>query len=398
VGSREANSRRFATIAAIAAGALFGWTYLVRELSPILIPSVVAAALLLRLPVRRALLVATSCLLTVSLEFLYGAVRYGDPLARAHVLLDRGDRPLRLSRQMWLERLNEQLDDPLAAILVLPRLLLAWDTGWPLVALICVLLVGLLWIRDRRLWVFGAWFLTVVTTLALLVLLPLSTGEPLVKGSNVRYWYPAFPPLVMGAFGTLALLARRYAPCGRAVAVGASVATLVALGVIVPGTLEFRSCAAKDVWQNDPGTAWDDLRKWLATAEAQRFSALRTDAPSSRLVPAFQRTMLGSVLWPGQAIGFPTQKFLDPSDRSMLILVHKDRFVRDLPDAEERLRRLSRTWRPAFVSRDGDILVLRPSIPARDASEAGSDWTSLTSLPDGASAGSGECGVAPYGS
>ncbi len=391
-GERDRSGRR-ASVAALAAGVLFGWTYLVRELSPVLLPAVVAAVVLFRVPLRRLLLGAASCLITVGLELVYGALVHGDPLVRAEVILDRADRPLGPARQAALERLNEQIDDPFAASLVLPRLFLGWDSGWILVGLLCVFLLGLVWIRNRRLWVFGAWFLTVCVVMALIGLFPLSSGEPIINSSNIRYWYPALPPLVMGAFGTVALLARGLLPMARGALAGAFAAVLVALAVIIPGTLEFRSCAAKDIWRNDPGERWDDLRGWLAGPEAARYDFLRTDGLTVRLVPAFQRTVFGDLLWPGRPLAAPGRAFLRPPSPGTLILVHKDRFVRARARAERRLLELGQSWRPLFVSEDGRMVILGPG-GAGDA--APDDWADLFPTVNPAGAEAGECGLDPY--
>jgi hypothetical protein len=396
-GSREEHGRRWIPVlGAVLAGLLFGWSYLIRELTLVLLPALAAAVMILRIPLRRLVLVAAMSLAAVGIEFLYGAVQYGDPLVRARELIGRGDNTPRPIRQMLIERLDEQIGDPLDALLVLPRLLLAWDSGWLLVILLGVFLLGLVAIRDRRLWLFGAWFLTVCVAMAVIALVPLPSGEPIVNFANVRYWYPAFPPFVLGAFGTLALLPDRLPMLRRGAAAVGSMAALVALVVIVPGTLEFRSCAAKHLWLNDPDGRWDDLRAWLRTPEAQRYEVLRTDSLTARLVPAFQRTILGDSVWTGRLTEFRRGGPLVPVEARALILVHKERFVHAIPNGEKRLQELSRDWYPVFVSGDGEMVALARRSTAGGVDEASSDWKDLPAVNGQRGGEPGECGLDPY--
>jgi hypothetical protein len=375
----------------LGAGFLFGWSYLVREFSPILVPAVVAAVVLLRFPVRRVLLLAGAAAATASLELAYGAVRYGDPFIHLHTLLRRaGDRPLSARRGSLVEQINEQIENPLDAVLVFPRLLLTWNSGWVLVLLILVFAAGLFQFRDRRLWLLASWFFSFWAVMAAFGYWRLSSGDLIVNVTNIRYWYPIFPPLIMGAFGSLCLLLEGLAP--RGVRLLYVVVPVLAAVALVPGSVEFSSCAAKDVWRNDPAERWNDLRSWFGTAEAQRYDRIRTDKVTNRLLPAYRRTTFGDPLWHG------TVRFWDrrgpqlaPDDpKGSLILVHKDRFAS--PNAQEALNELDREWSPIFTSDDGRMVMLAHE--AESIGEGDRSWTDLAR--DRSAVRAGDCGLSPY--
>ena len=386
------------TVAVLCAGVLFGWTYLIRELSPVLLPAVIAAVWLLRYPWRRIALLAGAAVATASLELLYGVLRYGDPLEHARTLLDRREAAIRPARRSLMERIQEQLNDPLDTILVFPRLLLTWNTGWIFILLLAVFVVALVRFRDRRLWLLAAWCFSFWAVMAVFGLWRVPSGELIVNVTNIRYWYPIFPPLVMGAFGGLTLLLQEYVSIRRGGLVTATVTAAVAGLALVPGTVEFSRCAAKDVWRNDPAERWDELRAWLGSDEAQRYDVLRTDRFTHKLVPAYTSRTFGGRVWDGEVQRLGPPRLLvtpDPSLRSSLVLVHKPRFFAAIPNPQQRLNGLRRLWSPTFVSEDGNMVVLAydPVTPA----EAAARDTSWTSPPTSrGEAVDGECGLSPY--
>jgi hypothetical protein len=70
LGAGERLTGRWPAVAAVTSGVFFGWTYLIREFSPILAPAVIAALILLRYPWRRALLVVVAALATAAIELV----------------------------------------------------------------------------------------------------------------------------------------------------------------------------------------------------------------------------------------------------------------------------------------------------------------------------------------
>jgi hypothetical protein len=360
--------RRWApTVFAVLSGMLFGWTYLIREFSLVLIPAVVAGLMLLRYPLRRAAVLLGAAVLTVGSELLYGFLRYQEPLIHARILRAERQRPPRTSEAV-LEHIQGQLDSFLDTIIVFPRLLLAWQTGWTLLLLIVLFFAGLaLRFRDRRMWLLAVWCFSFWITMAILGLGTLPSGRWIVNITIIRYWYPIFPPLVMGAFAAVALLVPgRLRILGRVSAVHALAGGLAAL-VLVPGFVEFRRCESKEVWLNDDAERWHDLRSWLGTREADRYDLIWTDINTARLLPAFTSSTFGDPLWEGRVNTLPRERgrLVPPPGRPYsLILVHRGH-SREVTRVDE----LRRDWSPIFVSDDeGMVLLAHASSPTRRVS------------------------------
>jgi hypothetical protein len=342
------------TVAAVSAGVLFGWTYLAREASPLLIPGVLAAVVLLRYRARHVAMVISAALAAASFDFLYGLVVYSDPLVHVSLLLNRGTKPLSPHKARVIEQIQGQLNTLFDTMLVFPRLLLGWDFGWVLVLLIGVFILALvLRFRDRRLWLLAAWCFAFWLIMAALGVGSLPSGRWIVNVANIRYWYPILPPLVMGAFGGLALLVpKRAVLAGRVTLVHASAVALAGLALL-PGLIDFRHCSAMRQWATEPAGRWHDLRSWFATPQAQQYNVVWSDGKTLRLLPAFTRTTFGDPLWPGEA-----KHFVGPVPRTnltrSLVLVHKDRFH----PGKDRLAKFRAEWSPVFMSGDDTMVML----------------------------------------
>jgi hypothetical protein len=385
------------TILVACAGILLGWSYLVREFSPILLPVVIAVVVMLRFPPRRVLLLAATALATVTLEPIAGFVGGGEPFVRARLLLSRGDLAIDPGLERRMTAVQDRLDNATDTLVVFPRLLLAWSSGWSFLVLAVLFLGSLALFRDRRLVLLGIWFGSFFLVMAALGLGSLSSGRWILNVTNIRYWYPIFPPLVMGAFGGLWLLARSRLDGIRGVRLGQVAAVSVASVALFPGFVEFSSCSQQQAWRNDPTARWDELRTWLATSEAARFQTVWTDLHTDRLLPAYTSSTFGTTVWEGdtRTLGLTVGV---PADRqaSSLILVHKDRWGRSA--AERRaLRRLRGDWTPVFVTSDARMVVLAHETavsPARAVPRAEGWWQVSTSFVPQADPGT--CGRTPY--
>ncbi len=367
--------------------------------APLLFPAALAAVVMLRYPVRRVAILAGAAFLTFCLEPLYGFARYGDPLVHAQQLLGRGDRTTSPGRVGSVEHIVGQLNNPLDTILVFPRLLLSWSTGWAFLLLIAIFVVALGWVRDKRLWLLAPWFLSFWIFMAILGLGTLPSGRWILNITNIRYWYPIFPPLVMGAFGGLALLVQKFMPTWRGMRLTPLVATIVAALVLVPGFVEYSSCAPKNVWRNDPGERWKELRAWFGTGKAEAYDIVWSDGKTQRLVPAFTSTTFGHLLWDGKVKKFKRSLKLVPATdvRRSLILIHKDRFQGEVPEAQKRLDELRREWAPVFISHDDRMILLaHEPVTTSEPAESGQAWWILTKREREAVA-LGSCGLSPYG-
>jgi hypothetical protein len=385
------------TVAVVGAGVLFGASYLIREFSPILLPAVVVTVLLLRFSWRRIALLGAVAAATASLEFVYGAVRYGEPFIHIQELFGRNTSTVDRARLIRMDYIQSQLDTVFDTILVGPRLLLAWNTGWIFLLAVVIFIVALVLVRDRRFWMLATWVLSVWLTMVLLGLGELPSGRWILNITNVRYWYPILPALVMGSFGGLWLLLERWLPVSRRVRVAQVTVAALAVAILVPGIAEFRSCAARgNPWGNDPAARWNELQAWLASPKADNYEALWTDRLTHRLVPVYAASTFGRTQWDGDVKRFTRAGGirLNTDPATSLILVHKPR-LRSLGFDEE-LGGLRSDWSPVFESDDGEMIVLaHESAPDRGTAAGADEWWNL-STPRAPHAAPGECGRSPY--
>jgi hypothetical protein len=378
---------RAAWLWTIAAGVAFGWTYLIREFSPILLPAVVAALVLLRYPLRRSALLAGAALVTAGTELLYGLLRYGDPLVHARLLVNRPKRPEGLDSAAVFQHQLASVSDALA---VFPRLALAWDSGWTMLVLAAVLVVTLaLRPRDRRLWLLGAWALSFWLTMSLLGLGSYPSGRWLLNVTSVRYWFPLFPAIVMGAFAGIGLLLSGRRRLAGGLSVAHAVAIALAALTVAPGLAEFNRCSNRQAWPNEPSARWHELRSWFASPEAARFDTIAADLSSARLLPAYTTTALGHPVWAGGIVALPANGTI----AAALVLLDKDRYT---TSDQSYVDQLARGRSPVFASRDGALVVLAPALatfhPDVDLAAA-----SLELQPPGRPAAPrGTCGRRPY--
>jgi hypothetical protein len=377
------------TVAVICGGVLLGWSYLVREFSPILLPAVVAIVLLLGYSLRRVALLAGAALATAALELVYGWAYAGDPVVHARLLLERGQGDA-VEGGVRMAYIQDQLGSLFDTLLVFPRLLLAWDTGWVFILLAALALFALVRLRDRRLWLLAAWFLSFLVVMAVVGLGSFSSGHWVLNITNIRYWYPILPPLVMGAFGGLWLLLRRRFDSPRGLRAAQLAAVALAAAVLLPGFREYSGCEGREAWRNDPATRWHELRSWFSTREAAQKNVVWTDRFTSRLLPAYTASTFGREIWDGEIETLESLGDVPPA-AGTLLLVHKDRWIawEDGPDALEGLRD---EWSPLFVTSDQRMVVLGA---AGNGGTAGGVWWELWTGFVAAAPG-GTCGRNPY--
>lgn len=351
-----------------AAGVLFGWTYLIREFSFVLVPAVAGAIVVLRCRVARILVLCAAALTAPAVELVYGHAKYGDSLVHLHALLERQHRPVGGDDQPIVREILGQLNNPLDTFAVFPRDVVTFWSGWILLALLAPFLIALIVTRDRRLWLFAPWLFVFWIVMALLGLGTLPSGRWILNITNIRYWYPALPPLVMGGFAGVAVLVPRFASARAARILVPILAAALALVVFVPGIVNFKTCETTGVWRNDPTQRWEDFRGWLGSAQAQRYHVLYTDPQTLRLVPAFTSREFGGEVWHGTLERLGTRKPIVPSNhpQDVLILIHKDRFRPHFRHPQKTFRGLRRDWMPVFETSDRHMVVLAPQPPGSD--------------------------------
>jgi hypothetical protein len=271
---------------------------------------------------------------------------------------------------------------------------LSWRTGWLFLLVILIFLVALVLVRDRRFWLLAVWCASFWAIMIGIGLGELPSGRWILNITNIRYWYPMLPALVMAAFGGLWLLFQRWFPSRRGMGLARATAGALAFVILVPGIAEFKSCSSRQAWWNDPAERWHSLRSWFSSADAERYDAVWTDAQSQRLVPAYIRTPLGSRVWDGRVKTFSLREpiRLRTAPETSLILVHKARLRTINPDSQERLDALRADWRPVFTSTDGEMIVLAYD---PDAPQSSAAWWDLADAPP-QRADPGACGRSPY--
>jgi hypothetical protein len=395
-GPRAGERQLFVTmVATVVAGVLFGWSYLIREFSPVLLPAVIVAVFLLRYPLRRMALLAGAAVVTAGLELLYGLVRYGQPFIHLEALLSRGERPFKAAKAPRAEHIQEQLGNPLDALVVFPRLLLSWRFGWAVLLLLAIFIVAAVWLRDWRLWILAAWCFGFWAVMVIFGSWKLPSGRWVINVTNIRYWYPILPPLVMGSFGGVLLLMRRFLPTTRGTPVAQLVVVGLALLVLLPGFAEFDRCRGKDLWRNDPEARWDELRAWFATDEAEHFDVVFTDKSTSWILPAYVRKAFGGRVWTGRLKTYPHSPrtlFRGTDMNKTLILVNRDRFPAPQPNGDSPLEGLSREWSPVFIGEDG-IMVVLAHVSSGLGDESNRTWLASQVRSLGEQNG---CGQSPY--
>jgi hypothetical protein len=380
----------------VCAGVLLGWSYLAREFSPTLLPVVVALLIAFRYPLSQIAVLAVSAVATVAVEPLYGLVGRGEPFVRWQLLLSRAEfiDPRKEDRMEFIQGQLNGLPDTL---IVFPRLLLAWASGWTFFLLVGALLVALALFRDRRLWLLFIWSSSVFLAMAAVGLGSLSSGAWILNITNIRYWYPILPPLAMGAFGGLWLLlrARFSGRNGEHVARGATL--VLAAAILVPGFVEFAACSEKEGWKTDPAKRWHELRSWFSTPEAARFEAVFTDWTSWRLLPAYTSSTFGRARWNGQIQTLEPVGGFVPTERleTSLLLVHKDRWGTST-STESQWKELNDEWSPVFVTGDQRMVVLAHETALGGAPvPAEADWWRTSPVPAN-TVPPGTCGISPY--
>jgi hypothetical protein len=205
--------------------------------------------------------------------------------------------------------------------------------------------------------------------MVLLAMGELPSGKWIINVTNIRYWYPLFPALAMGGLGGLWLLIQRFAPARRAVLAAQLAVVLVAALILLPGMAEFRSCASKNIWRNDPMSRWHELRSWLGSANASSYRLMVTDRATEReFDPVYLSAPLGGRVWEGKVNAWPKSgSRIEPVNgaEDSLVLLNR-RGVSTVPGGLQRIDSLLSTWAPVFVSGDGALVVLahRPVVPS----------------------------------
>jgi 4-amino-4-deoxy-L-arabinose transferase-like glycosyltransferase len=270
----------------VAAGACFGWQYLVRETAVFLFPVALVALLLCRVPWRRWWLVAVPMLVALGVEFVWAMHLYGDPLARWTVAsghrypgLEGGTR-WHAAASFW--RVLQH--NPGASV----TLVMAVAT-----------VLGAAVTRRRGLLLCAVWFLALWVPLTLLggVIDPRHVS---LRVDSPRYWVPLLPALALGTAGVLAVLAGRRASVPR---LGLA-AALAAVVVVVYGVADVRYIQQAGRGADEAGwtdARWSALRSWLHDHEREVPTVASDGRTASTLDLMYRYAPIGGdVEWHGR--------------------------------------------------------------------------------------------------
>jgi 4-amino-4-deoxy-L-arabinose transferase-like glycosyltransferase len=163
MAAQPTRTRRTRDLLLLAAGALLGWAYLVRELIGVVLPAAPVLLVVLGLRRRALLRVAVPAATMVGVELAWGALFHGDPFARMRAAASHtGALP-------WQAEAGSDYPESVAALLTeMPRAVLADRSGWLLLVLLVMLLAALATTRRRPFAAVTAWFAVPLLVLLLL--------------------------------------------------------------------------------------------------------------------------------------------------------------------------------------------------------------------------------------
>ncbi|MFI6518328.1 glycosyltransferase family 39 protein [Spirillospora sp. NPDC050679] len=275
----------------VAAGLLFGSSFLVREFLAFLFLAIPAYLAILRIPWRRNVIVGLPMAAILAANLAHNQIVWGNPLAGLRSAATHGGKS------------RDYVTRELAAKSFL-RAMHDWHPlGTVFVALLALTLLGWLVTRDRRLALCLVWFGMLAVPLTLLSGV-LDPEDISLRAWLPRYWFAVFPALLAGGFGAVALLARRLLPAGRRVAgLALPTASLAALAVVLGSAYTVSAVRAVPDLPRD--TAWNELRAWFADGRGDGIRKISADRRLGQTLTFYTRTVWGEPLWKGEINDFP---------------------------------------------------------------------------------------------
>jgi hypothetical protein len=266
------------------AGVCFGWSYLAREFSALLFPTIVVALVLWKVPWRRWWTVAVPMLALLALEMVLAWRMYGDPLARLHVGSNINDPPLpHYTRLDALKGFWQMLSQ---------------NPGAPLMLGLMALTVLLGAVTRRREFVLCAVWCAFLWFPLLLLGGLLDPHHVAPRDTSPRYWVGVLEPVALATAGVFASLrARRLT-----LVAGAAAVALLAFYAVH----DVRYMQRFDLARDEAGLTdarWSALRSWLGAHDAQ-VPAIASDGHTLSALDLIYRyaPLGGDVKWHGKAI------------------------------------------------------------------------------------------------
>jgi hypothetical protein len=261
------------------AGVLLGWSYLAREFVAFLFVLVPIAFALWRVNWRPALAAVAAPAFAVFLgECLLNLIVHGEPFVRLSVAAGHGQGALDPAVAATFQ------NQPMSVILMrLPEALLEQPEGlWTVVGLAALLSMAALK-RSRALVILALWILAFWIPLTLLGGI-LDPSSPSLRIQKIRYWFPIFPALYVGAVAVLAYggaLAAERLPQGSLRRAVPSALLGFALAVSLVVTTVHLS-AQTDAFRSTGATHLDALRRYL---ERSPVTTVWTDSRTASMLP-----------------------------------------------------------------------------------------------------------------
>ena len=299
-----------------AIGLLLAGSYLCREFVVFIWP-LVGLLLLKRIRLRDTAWLVAPIVVLVAAESTINAIVLDDPLARLHAAAEHGSGPAPAHIGPTFQ------DRPAIHYLVrLPGVLHHAHEGPFLVGMLVATIVGgsiavasLITKhrltpsggdpRARRLCLLLVWILLLWMPLTLLGGL-LNPAHPKLRLQLDRYWFPIFPPVILGGIAVAWLIGEPIARwiltasrSARVTALTSKIPAMAALAVAVPPLV-----IAASGWVDNPAyrvngaTQLEDLRGWLA--DHDDVPVIWADRRTSTLVPVFTRGPFGGTVWHGE--------------------------------------------------------------------------------------------------
>ncbi len=298
MAERSSPTDRIGIVLALVAGALFGWSYLTRELMVFLAPVVFVAARMWRVRPRLLVLVSAGAAMMLVGEWVWGALFYDDPLIRWRALFASQGQDPGGAIAAGVEAMRAQ---GIASRVGTFVLILSRAGGGPLWLLLLALgLLSPLLTPGRgarlALWWFGTWY----------VFLTVANFSEVLRASDlIRYWYPIFPAYalagVAGLSGLVAMMARRR---WRSWAPSAAVVVLLVLALAVTWV----DTSHRPGFTRNDATAYEEFRSWLRTLPADT-NMIWTDQKTAAALRLYTASFFGtSRYFEGEIVAFNTAK------------------------------------------------------------------------------------------
>lgn len=346
-----------AHVCLVAAGLLFGWSYLVREFIVVLFPLALVILVAYRVPWRYLAGVALGALAVLVSELAWNAVVFDDPFIRFRALHGQagGGRPPGEHLQDMIESRIGRRGSRFDRVVRVVTILMAPGVGPLFVGLGLAAVGSALVLRDRRSAVLLSWMVGYWAVVAALTIIERNeAGQTFLFANKARYWYPLLPPLIIGGLGVVSEVAGRL----RGRTTGSLTPVLVlGLGLVsVVGTLVPMAARA------DEHREYEEFRGWLRT-EAEPVDVVWTTQRTSWILQMFTRSPFGTPVWEGRVRPVNTAfRFADVNEVTGGYLVMQDSFFKPrfsnwrevtpdyLIDPPDR-------WSPVFVTQRSEIVV-----------------------------------------